>query len=91
MKRSIRISDHALLRWIERVGRFDLNIVRDAILAGTRSALDAGARRCTNRDGLTYALDPRTRTVVTVMDDTEPNAMRMKKRSPRDFREPDEA
>lgn len=85
MSPRITISAHAIVRWIERAGRFDLTFVREAIAADTVNAIRAGASRVTTDTGLTYALDPRRRSVITVLDAAEPNGARYRKRTPRDF------
>ena len=41
------VSDHAVLRYLERVLKVDVDAVRRIIHGETRLALDAGARGCT--------------------------------------------
>jgi hypothetical protein len=39
----VQVSDHAVLRYLERVGGFDIDGLRAAIAARVRDAADAGA------------------------------------------------
>lgn len=90
MRKRITISDHAIVRWIERAAAFDLNFVREQIKADTAAALNAGLRKVPDGKGNVYVLDARKRTVITILpgqraDNVPPG--RLRKRSPRDFRE----
>ena len=64
--RPIRISDHALVRYLERVVGVSLDIARNEIADLVRDALDARATRVTIA-GCIYELDPRARAVITVL------------------------
>jgi hypothetical protein len=52
-----------VLRYLERVMGYDLDAVRDAIIAETNGAYVVGARKV-SKDGLTYTLDGHV--VVTI-------------------------
>lgn len=83
----IVVSDHALLRWIERVAGVDPDALRRQIAAEARSGLDLGARRIV-QGGIVYALDPVGRRVVSCFTVKEMRDERWRpRRSPRDFRE----
>ncbi|WP_299773181.1 hypothetical protein [uncultured Tateyamaria sp.] len=43
--RSLPVTDHAVLRWLERVAMIDIEAVRRQIHSETREALNSGARR----------------------------------------------
>lgn len=63
---SIGVSDHAVLRYIERVFGFDLQDVRNQILTPDRvAAIKAGANQIT-ANGVKFVI--RNKTVVTVKD-----------------------
>lgn len=64
--RPIRISDHALIRYLERVAGISLETVRAEVSDLVRDAMDAGATRVTIA-GCIYELDPRARAVITVL------------------------
>lgn len=49
-----RVSDHALLRWLERVGGADVEAVRTALSAGLARA--AGAANAIGEDSYTVVL-----------------------------------
>jgi hypothetical protein len=66
----ISVTDHALMRFIERVGGVDLTSFRAHISELIRGAMDAGATQV-KIDGFSYVIDPVTRTVITIMDDSE--------------------
>lgn len=60
------VSDHALLRYIERINGFDIEGLRARIMTpGLLSALRSGAARYTEHD-TTYLL--RDNTVITIVD-----------------------
>lgn len=44
-KRNLPVSDHAVLRWLERVAMIDIEMVRRQIYSETREALISGAER----------------------------------------------
>lgn len=66
MKRSVNVTDRAVLRYLERVMGFDIEKVREHIRGVTLDAIEAGA---TSKivDGFAYELDPRSRSVCTVL------------------------
>lgn len=53
----IAVSDHALLRYIERGYGIDLNDIRSEIIRIVGDAAEAGAQRF-SRNGLTFAMRP---------------------------------
>jgi hypothetical protein len=61
----VRVSDHAIVRWLERVEGLDLDIIRGDI-SGRRPAAASGAK-VLRRDGHAFILDHGT--VVTVLPD----------------------
>ncbi len=68
----LRVSDHALVRWLQRTGAFDVERVRGELAASLERSLAAantlGATRCLIvADGLTYVV--RHGAVVTVIED----------------------
>lgn len=65
-RRPITVSDHALVRYLERVAGVSLEIVRTEIADLVREALDAGATRVTIA-GCIYELNPKARVVLTVL------------------------
>lgn len=66
MSKSIKVSDHALVRWMERVNQIELQEFRDTIAAVVETAMDAGATSiCVG--GFTYTINPKTRTVITIL------------------------
>jgi hypothetical protein len=66
MTKPITVSDHALVRWMERVNKIELQEFRDAIASVVETAMDAGATSiCVG--GFTYTINPKTRTVITVL------------------------
>lgn len=83
------ISEHVVVRWLERIGGVDLNFVRDAIIADTEAAVAVSAKRCAGKHGARYALDPDTGVVLTVLREDQKFGGRTTRRSPRDFREED--
>ena len=58
------VSDHALLRWLERVYDVDVEYFRDQLRAVVRESLDAGAS-CLRRPEANYLF--RDGTLVTVL------------------------
>ena len=61
------VSEHALLRYIERVKGLDMQVIRDEILNGRRDAIRAlGTLQFKTGNGLTIVV--KDRVVVTVMD-----------------------
>jgi hypothetical protein len=67
MKKNVaRISDHALLRYMERVGKVDVEAIREAMLTDRlKAACEAGAR-AVHIDDFTYEIS-KDGTVVTVI------------------------
>jgi hypothetical protein len=63
----VRVTDHAILRWLERVHGIDMEFFRNQVreIAGPAAAVGASALR---RDGFTYVISP-TGTVVSVVPD----------------------
>ena len=64
--RTVNVTDHALVRYIERVAGIDLTEVRAAIRAHVREAMRAGAHGV-QKDGFIYKLDPHSQSVLTVI------------------------
>jgi len=67
----IRVSDHALVRFLERAGGFDIETLRGAIEASLSRAVMAAGKIGTNdvvvaADGLRYVVT--NNTVVTILD-----------------------
>lgn len=52
---TVRVSDHALVRWLERVGGIDMDYFRDHIASVVQDAAEAGATKITI-DGFIYAV-----------------------------------
>lgn len=61
----VPVSDHAVLRWIERHGFVDVEAIRRQIYAETREALHSGASRLTV-NGTEYRMADGV--VVTLLD-----------------------
>ena len=63
------VTDHALIRWIERVNGFNMDQFRQAIVdQGLYAALKSGAT-CYTRDGVEYVIkDGRIVTVIAKGD-----------------------
>lgn len=56
MKKLVRVSDHAVVRWLERVKGVDIEAFRAEIVATVQAAVDAGAKQI-SVGGVTYVLD----------------------------------
>ena len=56
MKQRVNISDHAVLRYLERILEVDVEAIRDRLAAEIRSAAQTGARRVT-LSGATFVFD----------------------------------
>lgn len=72
MKRPrIRVSDHAVLRYLQRVGGFDIERLRAEIAARVEGAAEAGASGVVI-DGFRYCIRPddfgHRRVVTTILD-----------------------
>ena len=65
MADDIRVTDHALVRFLERVEGIDFGPLREEIASLTRAAINLGAVT-TTIDGFLYRIDPRTRAVITI-------------------------
>lgn len=68
----VRVSDHALVRFLQRAGGFDLEPLRSSIQASLNRAVAAadevGSRKFTvAADGLLYVIE--NGTLVTILDD----------------------
>lgn len=63
---NITVTDHCVLRYLERVEGLDVEGLRLAIAAIVAPAIDAGAKGAV-QDGWRYVLKPETRSVVTVV------------------------
>lgn len=62
----VRVSDHAIIRYLERVEGLDMDIIRAEILAIAGPAAAAGAK-VLRRDGYTYIIERGA--IVTVLPD----------------------
>lgn len=62
-----KVSDHALIRWLERVHGVDMEYFRNQILLIVDEAAQAGALSITI-DGFCYLIDPDRRSVITIVD-----------------------
>jgi hypothetical protein len=60
----INVTDHALVRWLERQHGADLRAYREAIAQTVKDAVNVGASKVTI-DGMTYVLEKNN--VVTVV------------------------
>lgn len=69
MVKRLPVTDHAVLRWIERYGFVDIEAIRAQIYAETREAISAGATRLTI-DGMEYRI--RDSHVVTLVSKRRP-------------------
>jgi hypothetical protein len=75
MKAAI-VTDHCLLRYIERVKGVDLDVLRAEIVAIVGPAVKCGATSVSSA-GFTYCLAP-TGAVKTIVPGATPNGARMK-------------
>lgn len=69
---AIEVSNHALLRWLERTGAMDIEQMRAWLAASLDRAASAAARIEATRylivaDGMVYVVEDGT--VITVLDD----------------------
>jgi hypothetical protein len=60
----MRVTDHAVLRYLERAKGFDLEAVRSHIETLCAQPMAVGAI-CVKAEGVKFEIDPHTRTVVT--------------------------
>lgn len=63
--RNLPVSDHAVLRWLERFGHVDVEAVREQIFVETREALASGASKI-SINGTEYRMNDGV--VVTLID-----------------------
>lgn len=68
----LEVTDHALVRWLDRTGAFDVEQVRAALASSLERCADAAEQLGTTRylivaDGLSYLV--RDGKLVTVMED----------------------
>lgn len=66
----ITVTDHALMRFIERVGGVDLTSFRAHIVELVQAAVAIGATQVIT-GGFTYILDPNSRVVITILDESD--------------------
>jgi len=64
--RQVTVSDHALVRWLERVNKIDVSVYREQIASVCRDAMAIGATSI-QIDGFLYLFDPNTSTIITVL------------------------
>lgn len=74
MKKLVRVSDHAIVRWLERVRGVDIEAFRAEIVATVQAAVDAGAKQI-SVGGVTYILDGAV--VTTVSPNASPTSTRI--------------
>lgn len=65
------ISDHAVVRFLERKKGMDVEAVRDEILQMALRAAGGGHRRHDAESGLTFAMDKNSLIVATVLTENE--------------------
>ena len=80
-----RISDHALVRWLDRTGAMDMEQLRAMLAASLDRAFSAAAKLEASRflvlaDGMVFLVQEGT--VVTVMDDDGRHARMLSTRQP---------
>lgn len=83
---SLRISDHALVRWLGRSGALDVEAVRAALAGSLERAVTAAAALGVAEfnvlaGGLVYVV--RDGVVITVLPDAGPRQGRRRRRAPR--------
>jgi hypothetical protein len=69
------ISDHAVVRYLERRKGMDMESVRDEILHLALRAVGDGHRRHASESGLTFAMDKNSLIVATVLTENEINQL----------------
>lgn len=74
MTKLVRVSDHAVVRWLERVKGVDVEAFRAEIVDAVQGAVDAGAKQI-SVGGVTYILDGAV--VTTVTPNASPGASRL--------------
>jgi hypothetical protein len=72
-RRIVKVTDHAVVRYLERVCGMDIESVRNAIAHTVQAAVDARAASV-SVSGITYALDGAV--VTTILDARSPEAAR---------------
>lgn len=75
MKRPVIVTDHAVVRYFERVLGFDADAVREEIKRTAAAGVAAGARSVA-KDGFVYMLKP-DGTVTTIVEAGSPVQARM--------------
>ncbi|WP_051949305.1 hypothetical protein [Methylosinus sp. PW1] len=60
------VTDHALVRWLERVKGVDVEAFRKEIAETVATGTSLGATGVKAPDGFLYVLDPRRKSVITV-------------------------
>ena len=71
--KDVMVTDHVLVRFLERVKGVDMAAVRAEIAGIVEGALGIGATKFT-AGGITYVLDPKKRAIITVVFGTTPLA-----------------
>lgn len=66
----ITVTDHALMRYLERVMGYDLQPIRARIAEAVRTGTEAGAK-CVSAEGVTFHLDGFK--VITITPGATPN------------------
>ena len=67
MSKKISVSDHAVLRWLERVHEIDIEFFRNQIRNIVGPPMKVKATSITV-DGFCYVFDPEKRVVITVIE-----------------------
>lgn len=84
MADDIKVTDHAVVRFLERVHGIDMDAIRADISQHVARGMAAGAHQVRVGEA-TFVLNPAACTVVTVWVPDSP--WRNRRRRPRDFRE----
>ena len=79
---TISVSDHAVMRYLERVKGMDLEPYREEIRAIVESAVEAKALSIT-KDGFCYMLDPDRHSVISVISSDMRHKRKYEKKAPR--------
>ena len=61
----VNVTDHALVRWLERIEGLDIDYIREDIAEKVSDAIDRGYEQCVKGDAV-FVLDTATKTVITV-------------------------
>jgi hypothetical protein len=67
-----RVTDHALLRYLERAMSIDLDYIRGQIIEVVDGGEQLGTRHIRGTDGITYVVTPNTREILTLFDERKP-------------------